>query len=231
MRSSDHAVGTRHGANDAMTNDAMANDAFASDALMHRRDAIKRVSAMLGGVALIGSSALWSGCASDRTPSDAAAGPIGTFTPRDIAYLDEIAETILPDTPKSPGAKAAHVGTFMALMMTDCYTPADQQIFRDGMQQLDAQCRADHSASYMDATPAQRHTLLTRLDREAKQYTDAKTGEQPPHYFRMMKELTMTGFFTSEIGSTKAMRYVESPGRFDPCVPYTAGETSWAGHA
>jgi len=27
------------------------------------------------------------------------------------------------------------------------------------------------------------------------------------------------------------MRYLESPGRFDPCVPYTAGETIWASHA
>jgi len=30
---------------------------------------------------------------------------------------------------------------------------------------------------------------------------------------------------------TQAQRYIESPGRFDPCVPYTAGEKSWAPHA
>ena len=47
----------------------------------------------------------------------------------------------------------------------------------------------------------------------------------------MMKELTMSGFFTSEIGYTKAMRYIETPGRFDPCVEYKAGETIWAAHA
>jgi hypothetical protein len=47
----------------------------------------------------------------------------------------------------------------------------------------------------------------------------------------MMKELTMLGYFTSEIGMTQAQRYIESPGRFDPCVPYTAGEKSWAPHA
>jgi hypothetical protein len=47
----------------------------------------------------------------------------------------------------------------------------------------------------------------------------------------MMKELALLGYFTSEIGCTKAMRYVESPGRFDPCAPYTPGETAWAPHA
>ena len=30
----------------------------------------------------------------------------------------------------------------------------------------------------------------------------------------------MLGFFTSEVGCTQALRYIETPGRFDPCVPY-----------
>ena len=53
----------------------------------------------------------------------------------------------------------------------------------------------------------------------------------PAHYFRLMKELTLFGYFTSEIGCTQAMRYRETPGRFDPCVPYTPGDPAWAPHA
>jgi hypothetical protein len=59
----------------------------------------------------------------------------------------------------------------------------------------------------------------------------AITADAPAHYFRMMKELAMLGYFTSEIGSTQAQRYVESPGRFDPCTTYTPGEKAWAPHA
>jgi hypothetical protein len=59
---------------------------------------------------------------------------------------------------------------------------------------------------------------------------DRKEGT-PSHYFRMMKELAMLGYFTSEIGYTQAQRYAESPGRFDPCLPYKKGETAWAPHA
>jgi hypothetical protein len=59
----------------------------------------------------------------------------------------------------------------------------------------------------------------------------AITADAPAHYFRMMKELALLGYFTSEIGYTKAMRYVESPGRYDPCAPYTKGEPNWAPHA
>ncbi len=54
---------------------------------------------------------------------------------------------------------------------------------------------------------------------------------EPAHYFRMMKELALLGFFTSKIGCTEALRYVEAPGRFDPCIPYTPGEPAWAAHA
>jgi hypothetical protein len=55
--------------------------------------------------------------------------------------------------------------------------------------------------------------------------------DEPPHYFRMMKELALLGYFTSEIGYTRAMRYIESPGRFDPDVPVGPGDRSWAPHS
>jgi hypothetical protein len=47
----------------------------------------------------------------------------------------------------------------------------------------------------------------------------------------MMKELALLGYFTSEIGCTQAQRYLEAPGRFDPCIPYQSGEKTWAPHA
>ena len=113
----------------------------------------------------------------------------------------------------------------MALMVTDTYTERDQGVFRDGMRQLAA-------AAFMGQTPAQRLATLEPLDREQKAYMDARHGDEtPPHFFRMMKELALLGYFTSEIGCTQAQRYVEAPGRYDPCVPYTPGDPAWAAHA
>src|SRR5690606_14637450 len=68
-------------------------------------------------------------------------------------------------------------------------------------------------------------------DATPRRSAPAARAEPPVHYFRMIKELALLGYFTSEIGYNQAMRYVESPGRFDPCVPYTEGETIWAAHA
>jgi hypothetical protein len=113
------------------------------------------------------------------------------------------------------------------------------------MHQLDEACREMQGVAFMSATPSQRLVLLEALDREqhavmedrrpkARVRAPAARGggsDEPAHYFRMMKELTLLGYFTSEIGATQAMRYVESPGRYDPDVPYTRGEKTWAPHA
>ena len=225
--------------------------------VIHRREAIRRVGLILGGVSFVGGTALLTACERERPATSNQ--PIGEFTTEDIAFLDEVAETMLPET-KTPGAKAARTGAFMALMVTDTYEPRDQQVFREGMRKVDDACQKANGVGFMAATPQQRLAVLEQLDREQKTYTDARdaarreqptaeehlpdqrqeaapgtpttiTADAPAHYFRMMKELAMLGYFTSEIGYTQAMRYVESPGRYDPCVPYTPGEKAWAPHA
>lgn len=203
--------------------------------LVTRREAILRVSAMLGGVALVGQGAMLTGCApAPQTdappPQDTPVPDDALFTDEEIALLDEIAETILPET-DTPGAKAAGVGPFMALMVTDCYWPDEQQIFKAGMQAIDRQSTALYGAGFMSATPTQRLALLESLDAEQLALTESRPEDAPAHYFRMMKELTLLGYFTSEVGYSHALRYAETPGRFDPCVPYEPGEKAWAPHA
>ena len=191
--------------------------------MMNRREAIRQVTAMLGGVVFVGSGDLLTAVEHAHARVTASRKQIGAFTAQDIALLDEVADTILPET-KTPGAKAAKVGSFMAVMVTDTYDDRQQAIFRDGMQKL-------NGAGFMTKSPAERLAFLEQLDREQKTYMDTRAQGAPVHYFRQMKELTLFGYFTSEIGCSQAMRYRETPGRFDPCVPYTPGETTWAGHA
>jgi hypothetical protein len=219
--------------------------------MITRREAILRVTVMLGGATLVGGTALLTGCREENTDVP--------FTAEEIAFLDEVAETILPQT-STPGAKAAKTGAFMALIVTDSYNKGDRKTFRQGMRKLDKATRKAHDVPFMEATTQQRLSVLEVLDREQKIQGDAlrethrkraeafltedaapgadvtrapavATTDPPAHYFRMMKELALLGYFTSEIGCTQAQRYVETPGRFDPCVPYTPGDKAWAPHA
>ena len=77
---------------------------------------------------------------------------------------------------------------------------------------------------FIKITPEQRHELLVQIDNEQKQYMKNKKEEEPVHYFRMMKELTLFGYFTSKPGCTQAKRYMPVPGKYIGCVPYTKGE-------
>ena len=186
---------------------------------MDRREAVKYISLLLGGT-IVGGSAILSGCKSKT-------GVTLNFTSDQIAWLNEVADTILPPT-NTPGAKAAKVGEFMKVMVNDTYEAKDQDTFMEGFQKLDDFAVKTYDVVFMKLKPEQKHDLLVSLDKEQKEYMANKKKEDPGHYFRMMKELTLLGYFTSEIGSTQALRYVEKPGRYDGCIDYKKGDKAFA---
>jgi hypothetical protein len=207
---------------------------------MNRRDAIGRVALIMGG-AVIGAEFFISGCKPASTTSQVS----DLFDADHVAFLNEVADTILPTT-SSPGAKAANVGGFMTVMVRDCYKPYNQKTFLEGIGKLDEASKKQFEGKFMDITPEQRTELLTALDKEQKEFTKERNKKVeadrqkhkdeayyeepdiPNHYFRLMKELTLLGYFTSEIGATKALRYIAVPGHYDGCIPYKKGDKAWA---
>jgi hypothetical protein len=187
---------------------------------MNRREAIGSVALLLGGT-VIGGELFISGCKNSSKPVNS------LFNQYQVAYLNEVADTILPTT-GTPGAKAANVGSFMAVMVLDCYTPADQQIFIKGISTIDDESRKMFDKKFLDCSASQRTALLTTLDNEQKKYNQTKKPADPNHYFRMVKQLTLLGYFTSEIGCTQALRYVAVPGRYDGDLAYKKGDKAWA---
>ncbi|HUZ59581.1 MAG TPA: gluconate 2-dehydrogenase subunit 3 family protein [Hanamia sp.] len=216
---------------------------------MKRREAVQYISLLVGGT-IVGGTAFLSGCKSKT-------GVSMTFTDADISLLNEIANTILPDT-KTPGAKAAKVGQFMTVMVNDCYEAPDQKMFHEGLVKIDEASKDKNGKSFMESTPQQRHDLLVDLDTKVKDYNNKineyinsltpdqrtqmkiqqdftgsdpladKRRQNPVYYFQMMKELTLLGYFTSEIGCTQAMRYVERPGSYNGDLPYKKGDKAFA---
>lgn len=196
--------------------DAKADDA----ATITRREALARLMAITGTMA-IGAELFLTGC---RAPD--AKRRTEPLLPAEMALLDEIAETIIPTT-DSPGAKAAGVGAFMAATARDCYDDAAYASFRGGLATLDAACRKKYGTSFVSSTATERTALLNEMDKEQRKHTAQKGRGEPPHYFRLMKELTLVGYFTSEIGCTQALRYVESPGSYDGNLSYKKGDRAF----
>jgi hypothetical protein len=203
---------------------------------MDRRELLKMIALVTGGV-VIGGDVFLTGCKSPGKPD------VG-FTPANISLLDEVGETILPAT-SSPGAKAAEVGKFMQVYVTDCYNERQQQAFTNGLSALEEASKKMNGKSFVESTPQQRHDLLLSLENEAKEYDKKITVEEqeqrdqakkemkefesaPSHYYTMIKQLTLLGFFTSKAGATQALRHVAVPGKYDGAYPYKKGDKAWA---
>lgn len=211
---------------------------------MDRRELLKMIAALTGGV-VIGGEFFLTGC---KTGVKADAG----FTVANISLLDEIGETIIPAT-ATPGAKAAKIGEFMKVMVSDCYTERQQTVFTKGIGDLEDACKKVNSKSFTECTAQQRHDLLVSLEKEAAAYNKKRDEDEKPlreaneqknetvswkdqkefesapsHYYTMMKQLTLLGFFTSKTGMTETLRHVAVPGRFDGAFPYAKGDKAWA---
>lgn len=181
-----------------------------------RRDAISRIAALLGGT-VVGMEFLLNGARLEGKP------PGAPFSAAELALMDEIGDTIIPAT-DTPGAKAAKIGEFMALIVTECYEPEDEATFRSGLLEIDAASVDHFGKGFMDSTPAERTALLNQLDKAERA---SRASSRPTGYFGLMKQLTVLGYFTSEIGCTQALRFVESPGFFIGCAPYEQGQPQW----
>lgn len=193
---------------------------------MDRRDLLKMIAAATGA-AMVGIPAF-------ANAADAPAGDGMEFTPEDIAKLDEVADTILPRT-STPGAKEAGVGAFMATFAADCYAPRVRKNFRDGLVTLDERA----GGRFVALAPEARTTLLRELDAEATKQRRSREAAQEAaedpddvaanlHWFTLVKQLAIFGFFTSQVGANEVLRFVPVPGRYDGDVPYVPGTPAWA---
>lgn len=142
-------------------------------------------------------------------------GPSLAVSAEQEALLAEVADIIIPTT-KTPGAKAAGAEKFIVRVMRDCYPLKDQETFYSGLTRLNSDSKTKFGKSFEELTLAQKNEMV-------KQTTTSDTA-----FFRRMKELTVTGYFTSEIGATQALEYLPIPGRFEPCIPLKPGQKAWA---
>jgi len=175
---------------------------------MNRRDAIERITLMLGGVL---AAPLMAGAMGEKLNF----GPSVNFTPDQEALLAEVADVIIPTT-GTPGAKAAGVEKFITRVVRDCYQLDEQKKFYDGLARLNKDSTDTYGKGFAALDAAQKTEIVKR----------STTADKP--FFVQMKGLTVTGYFTSEIGATKALDYLPIPGRFDGSWPMPKGQKSWA---
>lgn len=192
--------------------------------MMNRREAMKRVAVILGGSLTISTITVFQqGC--QRSPERMP----GVFSDEDADLLNIIGDIILPPT-NTPGAAAVDIGGFAVKMLEDCYSEeARTQVTRFLRETL---------MDFEDLTPVEQVQKITEIDgfaysENAQDVENIENGdnaedEENWEAYKMIKELTLFGYFTSEPGMTEALEYVEIPGRFEGCVELKPGQKAWA---
>ncbi|WP_028665729.1 gluconate 2-dehydrogenase subunit 3 family protein [Runella zeae] len=175
---------------------------------MNRRDAIQQVALLLGTMI---SAPTMAGVLGQKTNL----GESVLVSAEQEALLAEVADVIIPTT-STPGAKAAGVEKFIVRVMRDCYPKEDQEKFYSGLTKINSDSKSKFGKGFDELSSPQKIEMVK-----------LSTVNDKPFFLRM-KELTVTGYFTSEIGAKQALEYLPIPGRFEGCVPLKPGQKAWA---
>ena len=186
-----------------------------------RRQALQQVAMLLGGA--ISAPTLAGALSRGTRPAWATSRQWAprTLSPAQLELVATIAEHIIPQT-DTPGARGAGVHRFVDTLLSDHYPPEERDRFLAGL----ADVQGKH---FLEATPQQQIALLKAMDEAA--YPPVRIDSaRPPEtwFFRRMKEVTLVGYYTSEIGASRELR-VNPMGTFLGDIPFPAsGGREWS---
>ena len=225
-------------------------------ATIDRREVLRRTALLLG--AMISGPTLAGILAGCETPAPATGESAWTpraLTAAQGEQVATIAEHIIPAT-DTPGARAAGVHRFIDTMLAEYYSSDERATFVAGLAEVDRRAKEAKGTAFLALAPMEQRELLRVLDAEAyraapglvaapvgverggsenatadqprKDSTSGQRHSAPQPFFRTMKELTLLGYYTSNEGATRELRYAPVPGRFDGCVPFATVGRAWA---
>ncbi|SHM71028.1 gluconate 2-dehydrogenase subunit 3 family protein [Flavobacterium xinjiangense] len=185
---------------------------------MNRREALKNVAFLMGSAISVTSMGV---LFESFTLPEIEKNHV-SFSAKDEELLAEFADIIIPTTASSAGAKAAGLGAFIPMMIRDCYPAKMQEIFALGMKDMHAKCLKNFNKDFLSMSIEERQKIMTDLKNETI------ANDKAPSFFLIARDLTILGYFSSEIGCTQAREYLPVPGRYDGSAEYKPGQKAWA---
>ncbi|MDH5607927.1 MAG: gluconate 2-dehydrogenase subunit 3 family protein [Cyclobacteriaceae bacterium] len=190
---------------------------------MDRREALSTMGLIAGALAITTESFLTSCATVDPNAYQ------GLLDARQLAFLNDLGEAILPKTESLPGAAEANVAGFINVMVTEYFREEEQQSFVQGIDAIEEKCKADFGKKFTKMDPSQVLQLLRGLEEEANGFNVAidpslARDQVVYHPYTVMKRMITWGYRTSEIVAKTAFQYVPVPGRYEGCIPYAPGD-------
>jgi hypothetical protein len=124
------------------------------------------------------------------------------FTPAQFALVEELSETIIPADSHSGGAKAAKVADYIDKVLRETIDHSQKSLWREGLRLIEIMSQHYHGKNFVTSTAEERIAVLKVLS------DNSKLTELPEvRFFNDLKELTVTGYYTSKIGIHDELEY------------------------
>ena len=189
---------------------------------MNRRKAIGRIVLIGGGTAAAYSGYKW---------YDWNKRPDLGWLDQKKALISYLAEAIIPAT-DSPGAGEAGVADYIIIMVKDCTAVKAQNKFIDGLKELENHCISSYNKPFEQCSEADKNKVLEYFEKKDKPFKGIVGKAQNKFlgktFFTTLREYTVWGYCSSELGATKGLAYLFIPGRYQGCIPLQPGQKSWA---
>ena len=150
------------------------------------------------------------------------------LNPQQNATVLTISELIIPQT-DTPGAKAARVNEFIDLIIAEWYDDEEKSAFLTGLADVDQRSQNSFNKSFVDCSVKQQVQILNDLDEEARvkwektfRRRERNATNEEKQFFPMIKQLTLIGYYTSEIGFVQELHEEIIPARHAGCAPLSA---------
>ncbi|GAB3113943.1 lactose 3-dehydrogenase subunit gamma LacC [Pseudomaricurvus hydrocarbonicus] len=152
-------------------------------------------------------------------------GPVDTvFTSDQAELIQVLAELIIPTT-ATPGAIGAGVPEFIGRLVATTFNDVHQQTFLDGLTAMNQATLKKFKTNLVAADDRQRSHIMDWLEDS----TFAQSSESPEFQaYKELKELTVFGYYTSEIGATQELQYAPVPGAYRGNLPLKEVGKTWA---
>jgi len=185
---------------------------------VNRREALKRVACLMGGT--LCASAI-QGIEKGYSAATSVGSKAAILGPPQMAIVSAVAEIMIPRT-DTPGAIDVGVPGFIDLMLKDVYTQKDRERYLAGVAELDAAAQGEQGKKFV-ALESPQQIALVRKFHDAAVLEERRLHRPHAHLQRpfilMTKELTLLGFFTSQVGAEQVLQYVAVPGSYHACLP------------
>ncbi|WND02944.1 gluconate 2-dehydrogenase subunit 3 family protein [Temperatibacter marinus] len=183
---------------------------------LDRRQFLSRLTFALGGaVSMSLTSAVSAGM---FTATNLDPGKLHIFTKDQLTLFGDMAQTLIPRT-ETPGARDVNAHFLADELVANWMTKEESVRFISAFQQLMDSIHKKYGKTFSALSQKDKTTVLDHLGKEMKK-------NKGYHVYSDIREMTIFGYYTSEIGASEELIFDPVPGPYQGCVDLsTVGKT------